>query len=316
VTVVKLSKLPKEALRRTLVVLEPGFIQARYDRNSFAKIASRKRQVSFGVTLVFKKESVLKLPHVKAVLEGEETIAIVCPSIPPSSASVRFVTMYTDVLPPRIALYLEPDVPDEFGEKARRLEELNKAVSEMKRQGLRIPPAVKAELEGLKRVWTKARIFKKPMNRPGYLKITVPTPNGMSTLSLRVESGNQSLAHIIDGLYLYLRWNFGVLRDLENAVRVRDAIVQARAEGSGEAQLRARLTVRKVRGNFVVEPHANPVSHKEGEDVTEYLEFLNRLMGGSFSVEAAERKEKGRKKFVAFQGFITIRATFHPDTES
>ena len=50
--------------------------------------------------------------------------------------------------------------------------------------------------------------------------------------------------------------------------------------------------------------------------MTEYLEFLNRLMGVSFSVEAAERKEKGRKKFVAFQGFITIRATFHPDTES
>jgi hypothetical protein len=317
VTVVKLSKLPKEALGRTLVVLEPGFIQARYDQDSFAKIASRKRQVSFGVTLVFKKESVLKLPQVKAVLEGEETMAVVCPSIPPSSTSVRFVTAYTDVLPPRIALYLDPDVPDEFGEKARRLEELSKAVSEMKRQGLRIPPAMKAELEELKRiVWTKAKIFKKPMNMSGYLKITVPTPNGMSTLSLRVESGNQSLAHMIDGLHLYLRWNFGVLKDFENAARLRDAIVQARAEGSGEAQLRARLTVMKMRGNFVVEPYTNPVCHKEGEDVTEYLEFLNRLMGGSFSVEAAERKEKGRKKFVAFQGFITIRATFHPDTES
>jgi hypothetical protein len=146
-TVVKLTRLPEEALGRPLVVLDPRFVKARYDQVSFAKIASRKRQVSFGVTLVFRKESALKLPQVKAALEGEETIAIVCPSIPPSSASVRFVTMYTDVLPPRIALYLEPDVPDEFGEKARRLEELNKAVSEMKRQGLRIPPAVKAELE-------------------------------------------------------------------------------------------------------------------------------------------------------------------------
>jgi len=313
VTVIKLSKLPKEALGRTLVVLEPGFVQARYDQVSFAKIASRKRQVSFGVTLVFRKESALKLPQAKAALEGEETIAIVCPSIPPSSASVRFVTMYTDVLPPRIALYLEPDVPDEFGEKARRLEELNKAVSEMKRQGLRIPPAVKAELEGLKRVWTKARIFKKPMNRPGYLKITVPTPNGMSTISLRVESGNQSLAHIIDGLYLYLRWNFGVLRDLENAVRVRDAIVQARAEGSGEAQLRARLIVSKVRDSFVVEPYTKTVSHKEGENVKEHLDFLNSLMSGSFSVEAAERKGK---RSVAFQGLLTIKATFHPDADS
>jgi hypothetical protein len=96
---------------------------------------------------------------------------------------------------------------------------------------------------------------------------------------------------------------------------LRGAIVQARAEESGEAQLRARLIVRKVRGRFVVERCDDLVAQKE-EDVKEHLEFLNRLIGGSFSVEAAERKEKGRKKFVAFQGFITIRATFHPDTES
>jgi hypothetical protein len=313
-TVVKLTRLPEEALGRPLVVLDPRFVKARYDQVSFAKIASRKRQVSFGVTLVFRKESALKLPQVKAALEGEETIAIVCPSTPPSSASVRFVTMYTDVLPPRIALYLEPDVSDEFGEKANRLEELSKAVSEMKRQGLRIPPAMKAELEELKRVvWTKAKIFKKPMNMSGYLKIKVPTPNGMSTLSLRVESGNQSLAHMIDGLHLYLRWNFGVLRDLENAVRVRDAIVQARAEGSGEAQLRARLIVSKVRDSFVVEPYTKTVSHKEGENVKEHLDFLNSLMSGSFSVEAAERKGK---RSVAFQGLLTIKATFHPDADS
>jgi hypothetical protein len=307
-TVVKLSKLPEEALARPLVVLDPRFVKARYDQDSFAKIASRKRQTSFGVTLVFRKESALRLPQVKAALEREETIAIVSPWVPPPSVPVQLVTLYTDVLPPRIALYLEPDVPDEFGEKARRLEELNKAVSEMKRQGLRIPPAMKAELEELKRVvWTKARIFKKPVDRPGYLKIMVPTPNGTTTVSLRVKSGNQSLANMIYGLYLYLCWNFGVLRGLENAVKVRDAIVQARAEGNGEAQLRARLIVRKARDNFVVEPYTKTVSHKEGEDVKEYLNFLNRLTDGSFSVEAAEKKGK---RSVAFQGLLTIKAMF------
>jgi hypothetical protein len=50
-----------------------------------------------------------------------------------------YVTTYTDVLPLRIALYLEPDVPDEFGEKARRLEELTRTVSEMRKQGLKVP---------------------------------------------------------------------------------------------------------------------------------------------------------------------------------
>ena len=54
---------------------------------------------------------------------------------------------------------------------------------------------------------------------------------------------------------------------------MRDAIVQARAEGSGEAQLRARLIVRKVRGGFAVEPYSDLVAKKE-ECVKEYLELL------------------------------------------
>jgi hypothetical protein len=65
------------------------------------------------------RESVLGLPFAKTVLEGEETIAAVCPS-PPSSPLVLPVTAYTDILPIRITLYLEPDVPDEFGETVRR----------------------------------------------------------------------------------------------------------------------------------------------------------------------------------------------------
>jgi hypothetical protein len=51
VTVVKFSRLPEEVLGRPLVVLHTWFVQTRYDRDSFAKIASRKRQLAFGVTL-------------------------------------------------------------------------------------------------------------------------------------------------------------------------------------------------------------------------------------------------------------------------
>jgi hypothetical protein len=44
--------------------------------------------------------------------------------------------------------------------------------------------------------------------------------------------------------------------------------------------------------------------------VKEYLELLNRLMGGSFSVEAAEMKGKEGKRSVAFQGLLTIKTAF------
>jgi hypothetical protein len=52
------------------------------------------------------------------------------------------------------------------------------------------------------------------------------------------------------------------------------------------------------------------------EAVKEHLEFLNNLRGGSFVVEAAERKEKMGRGSVAFQGLITVRAAFHLDAES
>jgi hypothetical protein len=184
-TVVKLSKLPEEALGRSLVVLDTRFVQARYDRDSFAKIASRKRQLAFGVTLGL-RGSALDLPYVKAALEREGTIAAVCPSSL-TSPSMRVVTPYADVLPPRTALYLEPYMPDEFGGKARKLEELTRTVSEMKQRGLKVPPEMRAELEELEQIWTMVRIFRKPIDRPGYVKVTVPTPNGISVLSLRVE---------------------------------------------------------------------------------------------------------------------------------
>jgi hypothetical protein len=53
--------------------------------------------------------------------------------------------------------------------------------------------------------------------------------------------------------------------------------------------LRARLTVRKVRGGFAVEPYSDLVAQKE-EDVKEHLEFLDRLMG----VRSPSRPQRGR----------------------
>jgi hypothetical protein len=191
--------------------LDTWFVQARHDRYSIAKIASRRRQLAFGVTLGL-RGSALELPYVKAALEGKETIAAVCPSSL-TSPSVHLVTPYTDVLPPRTALYLEPGVSDEFGGKVRRLEELTRTVSEMRQQGLKVPSEMRAELEELDQIWTMARIFRKPIGRPGCVKVTVPTPNGMSALSLRVERANQSLARAIEGLHSYLYWNFGVLKN-------------------------------------------------------------------------------------------------------
>jgi hypothetical protein len=311
-TVIKLSGLPEEVQGRPLVVLDTWFVQTRYDRDSFAKIASRKRQLAFGVTLGL-RGSALDLPYVKSVLDGEGTIAAIFPSslTPPSKWQV---TVYTDVLPPRTALYLEPNVPDDLGWMAKRLEELMNKVTEMRKRGLKIPSEMRAELKELEQIWELARIFRKPIGKPGCVKVTVPTPNGMSVLTFRVERPNRSLAKEIEGLHSYL-YDFGVLKNPENAVRLRDAIVQARAEGSGEAQLRTRLIVRKARGRFIVEPYRELVVQEE-KDVKEHLEFLNNLMGGSFVVEAAERKGKMGRGVVAFQGLLTIKAAFHPDAES
>ena len=123
------------------------------------------------------------------------------------------MTPYTAVLPPRTALYLEPGVSDEFGGMVRRLEELTRTVSEMRQQGLKVPSEMRAELEELDQIWEMARIFRKPIGRPGCVKVTVPTPNGMSALSLRVERASQSLAKAIKGLHSYLYWDFGVLKN-------------------------------------------------------------------------------------------------------
>jgi hypothetical protein len=224
-----------------------------------------------------------------------------------------YVTTYTDVLPLRIALYLEPDVPDEFGEKARRLEELTRTVSEMKKQGLKVPEDVKVELNELNQIWSKARIFRKLINKPGSLKITVPTPNGMAVISWKVESGSQPLGNMIRCLHAYLGSTMGVIMSFDNAMSLRDAIVQARAEGKGEGHLRARLLVRKDDEGFTAHPYAKKVSHSEKEeDVREYLDFLDELTGGSFFAEAVERRDS---RSVAFQGLITVRAAFVEETE-
>jgi hypothetical protein len=97
---------------------------------------------------------------------------------------------------------------------------------------------MRAELEELDQIWTMARIFRKPIGRPGYVKVTVPTPSGMSVLSLRVERASQSLAKAIEGLHSYLYWDFGVLKNPENAVRLkgRDSSSEGRGKCGGSVE--------------------------------------------------------------------------------
>jgi hypothetical protein len=307
VTVVEVSGLPPEVLGRPLVVLDPGFVQMRYDKDSFAKIASRKRQLAFGVTLGL-REAAFRISYVRRVLEAGDAAAVVLKE-GETIKGMWYVTAYTDILPLRIALYLEPDVPEEFGGKARRLEELTRTVSEMKRQGLKVPEDMKRELDELNEIiWSRARIFRRFISRPGSLKITVPTPEGMAVISWKVEKANQSLGNMIRRLHAHLGSTMGVIMSFDNAVSLRDAIVQARAEGKGEGHLRARLLVRKEDERFTAHPYAKKVSHSEREeDVREYLDYLDELTGGSFFAEAIERKDS---KSVAFQGLITVRAAF------
>jgi hypothetical protein len=312
VTVVEVSGLPPEVLGRPLVVLEPGFVQMRYDQNSFAKIASRKRQLAFGVTLGL-REATFRISYVRRVLEAGDAAAVILKE-GETIKGMWYVTAYTDILPLRIALYLEPDVPDEFGGKAKRLEELTRTVSEMKKQGLKVPEDMKRELDELNEIiWSRARIFKRFINRPGSLKITIPTPEGMAVISWKVDKANQSLGNMIRRLHAHLGSTMGVIMSFDNAMSLRDAIVQARAEGKGEGHLRARLLVRREDEGFTAHPYAKKVSHSEREeDVREYLDFLDELTGGSFFVEAIERRDS---RSVAFQGLITVWAAFVEEAE-
>jgi hypothetical protein len=125
VTVVEISGFPPEALGRPLVVLEPGFVQKRYDKDSFAKIVSRNRRLTFGVTLGL-REAAYRISHVRRALETGDATAVVLKERE-TVKGMWYVTAYTDVLPPRIALYLEPDVPDEFGGKAVSLSKDSKS---------------------------------------------------------------------------------------------------------------------------------------------------------------------------------------------
>jgi hypothetical protein len=171
VTVVEISGPPPEVLGRPLVVLEPGFVQMRYDQDSFARIASRKRQIAFGVTLGL-REAAFRISYVRKVLETGDAAAVVLKE-GETVKGMWYVTTYTDILPLRIALYLEPDVLDEFGGKARRLEELTRTVSEMKKQGLKVHQDMKAELDELNQIWSKAQDLQEVHQQAG-----IPEDNG------------------------------------------------------------------------------------------------------------------------------------------
>jgi hypothetical protein len=136
----------------------------------------------------------------------------------------------------------------------------------------------------------------------------------MAVISWKVEKANHSVGNMIRRLHAHLGSTMGVVMSFDDAVSLRDAVVQAKAEGKGEGQLRARLLVRKEDEGFTAHPYAKRVSHSEREeDVKEYLEFLDELTGGSFFAETIERKDS---RSVAFQGLLTIKAALHPDAGS
>jgi hypothetical protein len=95
----------------------------------------------------------------------------------------------------------------------------------MKRQGLKIPQDMKRELEELNQIWSRARIFRRFISRPGSLKITVPTPDGMAVISWKVEKVNQYLGNMIRCLHAHLGLTMGVIMSFDNAVSLGDAIV-------------------------------------------------------------------------------------------
>jgi hypothetical protein len=85
VTVVELPRLTPEVLGRLLVVLEPAFVQMRCDKDSFAKIVSRKRQLAFGVTLGL-REAVYRISYVRKALETGGAMAVVLKGVRQSRA--------------------------------------------------------------------------------------------------------------------------------------------------------------------------------------------------------------------------------------
>jgi hypothetical protein len=161
-------------------------------KDSFAKIVSKKRQLTSGAALDL-REAAYRISYVRRVLETGDATSVVLKE-GEMIKGMWYMTTYTDVLPPCLALYLEPDVPNEIGEKARRLDELTRTVSEMKRQGVKVPQDMKRELDELNQIWSKARIFRRFIYKPGSLKITVPTPDGMAVISWRLRAGVSPLA--------------------------------------------------------------------------------------------------------------------------
>jgi hypothetical protein len=65
------------------------------------------------------REATFRISYVRKALEAGDATAVVLKE-GETIKGMWYVTAYTDILPLRIALYLEPDIPDELGEKARR----------------------------------------------------------------------------------------------------------------------------------------------------------------------------------------------------
>ena len=97
-TLIWLSQLQDELRVRALMVLDPGFLLSRCTRESFSQIASKSRQLSFGVTLAVTNDAIKTVPWLQELAAGNSVTLIVLPTCfrPPES---YFAMPSTDVLP-------------------------------------------------------------------------------------------------------------------------------------------------------------------------------------------------------------------------
>ncbi|MEM2270571.1 MAG: hypothetical protein QXP93_07135 [Nitrososphaerota archaeon] len=307
---IQLFEVPEELRARDLIVLDPGFILARYTKDSFSQIASKGRQLSFVVTLAVTDDAPKTVPWLQEVAAETSVTLIAIPvrSRPPES---YLATPYTDVLPVHLSMYLDPAIPDEDGPKVRRLRELIRLSRDHVASGTKMPTPLRKELKRLGlELWSKARMFRFLSDAPGVLTFRFPDPGGISTLSVELDSGARSVSSILRRLHETLNETIGVYMDPYNAAALRDASLRARTELEAEAVLQACFRVIKERGQnvFKIQPYMTPPKNSSRPiKVQRQLEFLKGLMGDMVTVRVAQKQAK---RIVAVSAEIKVRMTY------
>ncbi|MEM2233146.1 MAG: hypothetical protein QXP81_06365 [Nitrososphaerota archaeon] len=313
---IALHHVPEELRARDMVVLDPGFLLARYTRESFALVASRKRQLAFGITLAVTDDAPGAVPWLQEVvgMDGVTLLSIPVLARPPES---YLVSPYTDVLPVHMALFLDPVVPDEDGPRVQRLRELMGLSREHARSRTRMPTPLRKELRRLRaELWAKARLFRWLGDAPGVLRFRFPTFGGVEELSLQLESASRSVSTVVRELHRRLHFGMGVLMDPYNAAALTDATLRARTEFEAEAVLRACLCVVEDRigsGRFRAMPCSSsnnctpPTTSSRPRKVERHLGFLREVAGGLFTVRMAEKRSS---RTVSVSGEVRVHVSY------